>query len=355
MEGKIVVASIAPDGDEPQWDYKDGLKHKIIEPQHGYAKIISGFLKRSGYDVIDDWGETFGKTKPNKDIKLVLVMHGCRSQPRWTKRFEYLDKLSENVWCLMGSHLHTKYVIYDKKGYSGGNSFAIDPSKWGDITEVDSTKANDLHNRLYGEFVESNTSKYEQPSNRKFKSEPFVLLIGQVSSDSSTYFTNFKGALPDHNDANYQRTMWIALNELNKWGVKVLYKGHPKEHGHWSWSLREIIKTNIWKNCSIVDGVGIHELLDKCLGVVTINSGSGFEALLHLKPVITLGKVDYSIATKNCKTAQDIANAKDFVLKPNPEHKNFIKKFLYAHHHKRAVRTENNPYVNAVKILEGLI
>ena len=96
-------------------------------------------------------------------------------------------------------------------------------------------------------------------------------------------------------------------------------------------------------------------MLDKCLGAVTINSGSGFEALLHLKPVITLGKVDYSIATKNCETAQDIAKAKDFVLKPDPEHKNFIKKFLYAHHHNRAVRTENNPYVNAVKILEGLM
>ena len=192
------------------------------------------YFSDHGYEVIDDWGETFGKTKPSKDIKLVLVMHGCRSQPMWKKRFEHLDTLSENVWCLMGSHLHTKYVIFEEKGYSGGNSYAINPSKWGDINKVGLGKANDLYNQLYGEFVVSNTSKYEQPTNQRFKSDPFVLVMGQVSGDTSTYFSNFKGYLPAHNDANYQRTMWIALNELNKWGVKILYKPHPKEHGHWS-------------------------------------------------------------------------------------------------------------------------
>ena len=113
----------------------------------------------------------------------------------WKKRFEHLDTLSENVWCLMGSHLHTKYVIFDKLGYSGGNSYAINPSLWGDINEVDPEKANDLYNQLYGEFVVSNTS-VRTTHKPKIQKDPFVLVMGQVSGDTSTYFSNFKGYLP---------------------------------------------------------------------------------------------------------------------------------------------------------------
>lgn len=352
--GKIIVASIGPDLDEPRWEYVNGKKDRIGEPQRAYAEGIFNSLKSHGYDVIADFGETYGKTLPCKDIEMALVMHGCRGLPEWKKRFEYIDALSDNVWCLMGSHLHAEYAIYDRMGYSGGNSYAIDPGKWGDIAKVNLDEANDLHNYLYSKYVEGSISKYAQPRG-ELKSEPFVLLLGQMSGDSSTFFSNFKGYISDHNHGNYQRTMWIALNELNKWGVKVLYKPHPKENGPWSWGVREIIKSGIWKNCSIIDGVGVHQLLGECLGAVTINSGSGFEALLHLKPVVTLGRVDYSIATRNCSTAEDIASTKDFILKPDPKHGDFIKKFLLAHHQQRASSSAGGltVYRNAVDILES--
>ena len=192
----------------------------------------------------------------------------------------------------MGSHLHTEYVIYDKLGYSGGNSFAINPSLWGDLNKADPNKAEKVFKYLKRKYVTENKSKYAQPGKVKFESDPFVLVLGQVSGDSSIAHTNFKGDAVNHNHANYCRTMWIAFNELNKWGVRVLYKSHPREFGDWSQSIREAVKTGIWKNVDLVDGVGVHQLFDQCLGVVTINSGSGFEALLHLKPVVTLGRVD---------------------------------------------------------------
>jgi hypothetical protein len=358
---KIVVASMDPDSKEEKWVYKNGFKEKPGPKRSAYAESITRLLRQNNYEVIEDWGPSYGRNKPNDDIGLVMAMHGLRGVDCWADRFNYLDSLCPNVWCLMGSHLNDDYVIYDRLGYSGGNSFAQDPTLWGDIAKADLDQAKKLHSQLANKYIAGNQSKYDQPDKTDFESEPFVAVLGQVSGDSSTYFTNFKGEQINHNHANYSRTMWIALNELNKWGVKILYKSHPREYGTWSWNVREIIKSGIWPNVSIVDDVGIHQLFDKSQGAVTINSGAGFEALLHLKPVVTLGKVDYSVATFNCSDTEDIAKAKDFVLMPQSsvnyrEHQTFIKKFLLRHHEERAITYRNpdiNPYLDAVRKILG--
>lgn len=85
----------------------------------------------------------------------------------------------------------------------------------------------------------------------------------------------------------------------------------------------------MFNNVSIASDISIHELLPLSKAVVTINSGAGFEALIHLKPVITLGKADYSAATYECKDVEDIKNCKQFINAPADKLQ--IKKFLYAY------------------------
>ena len=85
----------------------------------------------------------------------------------------------------------------------------------------------------------------------------------------------------------------------------------------------------MYENISIVSDVSIHELFASAKAVVTINSGSGFEALLHLKPVITLGKADYSAVPYECKTLEDIENSKHFINKPVDSLR--IKRFFHAY------------------------
>ena len=76
MEGKIVVASIDANSDS-----KSGFgekRVKVRKPQSAYAKSISSLLRDHGYEVIMIGERHYGKTKPSKDIGLVLVMHGMR-------------------------------------------------------------------------------------------------------------------------------------------------------------------------------------------------------------------------------------------------------------------------------------
>ena len=45
----------------------------------------------------------------------------------------------------------------------------------------------------------------------------------------------------------------------------------------------------------------IHDMINKSCGVILINSGVGFEALIHGKTVLTLGNCDYNISTLRSK------------------------------------------------------
>ena len=85
----------------------------------------------------------------------------------------------------------------------------------------------------------------------------------------------------------------------------------------------------MFNNVSIVSDVSINELFPLSKAVVTINSGAGFEALIHLKPVVTLGKADYSASTYECNSVEDIKNSKQFINAPVDKLR--IKKFLYAY------------------------
>ncbi len=57
------------------------------------------------------------------------------------------------------------------------------------------------------------------------------------------------------------------------------------------------LKTVLHPDTLWVDNVSIHDLLSKCFCVYTVNSGAGFEALLHKKPVVTFGQAEYDCVT----------------------------------------------------------
>lgn len=54
----------------------------------------------------------------------------------------------------------------------------------------------------------------------------------------------------------------------------------------------------------------IHDLIDETQAVFTVNSGVGFEALLHGKPVVTFGRAEY-----DCVTVRAVPNAVDAAWK----------------------------------------
>jgi len=291
------------------------------------------------YNIIKEWGDGFGKTKPSPDNIVCAVMHGNREVPIMKPRFEFLDGVCDNVWCVMRSPIEG-WVFCDRNGYSGASSIAKDHSLL-KINEVSNEDALAMHERLFNKFVKKNLSKYEQPTFAGFKSGPFILVLGQVAGDSVINFSNFlapknmsMGTMrepPKRKDipTGYLNTILTALSVMDKFDIPIIYKPHPCENQDQNSVVNNLINLPMFNNVSIVSDISIHELLPLSKAVVTINSGAGFEALIHLKPVVTLGRVDYSASTYECKNVEDIKNSKQFINAPVDELR--IKKFLHAY------------------------
>jgi len=322
----IILAAI----NEKSSDYPEAFLRHICKSNDGDFK---------DYNIIKEWGDGFGKTKSSPDNIACVVMHGNREVPIMKSRFEFLDGICDNVWCVMRSPI-MGWTFCDRNGYSGASSIAKDHSLL-KINEVSDEDALSMHQHLFNKFVKKNLSKYKQPTFTGFKSKPFILVLGQVAGDSAINFSNFlapknmsMGTMREPRKrkdipTGYLNTMLTALSVMDKFDIPIVYKPHPLENQDQNFTINNLINLPMFKNVSIVSDVSIHELLPLCKAAVTINSGAGFEALIHLKPVVTLGRADYSASTYECKNVEDIENSKQFINTPADELQ--IKKFLYAY------------------------
>ena len=278
------------------------------------------------FNVVVDGAHTFGTTKGTR-FDIALVPHGNRHLAHHAQRMAFVDSLCDNVWCIMSTPL-LEYIIFDRQGYSGGNSLAFRPHSL-DVDAVLEKNAEETFAHLQRVYVTPNRSKYKQPSLSGFKAkQPFILFLGQVSGDTAVNFSHFKVTGSD-TSAHYVKAMLTAFPVLNAWGIPIIYKPHPREASGYNAAINELLEGPLFKNVTVCPDASIHELFPQCLGVVSINSGAAFEALLHLKPVVTLGAVDYSGATLNCKNVQEIEKALAFIQQPVDEMK--TKKFLHAY------------------------
>jgi len=305
-------------------------------PESIYKSIQDDF---KDYNIIKEWGDNFNKTKPSSDNILCIVMHGNREVPVMESRFEFLDGICDNVWCAMGSPIKG-WMLCDRNGYSGASSIAKDHSLL-KIKDVSDEDALIMHEHLLNKFKKKNVSKYKQPVFANFKHEPFILFLGQVAGDSVVNFSNFlvpknmsmgtrrKPPVKKDIPTGYMNTMLTALSIMDKFDIPIIYKPHPCENQDQNSTINNLINLPMFDNVSIVSDVSIHELLPLSKAAVTINSGAGFEALIHLKPVVTLGRADYSASAYECKDIEDIKNSKQFINAPVDELR--IKKFLYAY------------------------
>jgi hypothetical protein len=311
------------------------MKNILIASAAGkddHTRGISDALSHK-YNVIRDFGEGFGVAGASfeGEISLCLVPHGNRHFPKHYSRFEYLDAVCDNIWCVLGCPI-PEYLIYDREGYSGGSSLARNPDLL-DFSTHTTDQAEETFEYLQKHYVKANRSKYKQPEIGGMTEEGYILVTGQLCGDSSITFTNFPllGAEPHAKCPNYLHTILTALGTLDRFDIPILYKPHPKESLHpggLNTILNSFIEGGFFKNVSLVN-LSIHEIMKRCQGVVTINSGTGFEALLHLKPVATLGRIDYSGMTHSCSTVEDIEKIPAYFKSPPSAEK--VKRFIHAY------------------------
>ena len=144
----------------------------------------------------------------------------------------------------------------------------------------------------------NNLSKFDQPAG--------------IDIDLPDNFALFPCQLPHDETIKYNSPVSVehSLHAACEWSkrnkIPLVVKGHPANPQSMS-PLQQIVALYpdnvIWTWNS-----SIHELIAKSDGVFTINSGVGFESLLHRKPVITFGWAEYDCITTH-STLDDLDRA----------------------------------------------
>jgi len=141
-----------------------------------------------------------------------------------------------------------------------------------------------LFEQLKKTMLSQNASKFQQPNVKVSLPDKFILFCCQLPHDMT---------IMRHSDTTVEKALSATMLFAHSKNIPVVAKGHPINPG----SMLQIKKVfddykkpgDMW-----VDNVSIHQCLDECEAMFSVNSGgAGLDAILHQKPIFTFGRVDY--------------------------------------------------------------
>lgn len=186
----------------------------------------------------------------------------------------------------------------DKKGFAGGAStypcysFVMK----GDESQSDFDKLR--------EYSLAGGTKFDQPPSRNLNlPENYVLFPCQIPHDET---------IKHHSDVTVERALEETCQLTNMMNVPLIVKGHPVNPSSMV-NLKNICAK--YANAIWVDDINIHDLIHKARVVVVVNSGTGMESLLHMRPVITFGRCEYDVVTMNAEIGC-MGNIRDMIKYP---------------------------------------
>lgn len=119
----------------------------------------------------------------------------------------------------------------------------------------------------------------------------------------------FMVALQVHNDSQIRvHSPWRRMEEFIEWTIHsfamdapadslLVVKHHPMDRGHTNYAAvvaASAARFGVTARVVYIHDAHLPSLLHRCLGLVTINSTSGLQALFHRVPVIALGRCFYA-------------------------------------------------------------
>ena len=217
--------------------------------------------------------------------------------------------------------------------------FTIDPLGWGadhsrslhppDLTSIPAQEAARFCESMRTDFQRSGISKHNQPALRPLEPafEPYLLAPLQLPTDDT---------IMHHSPLGVIDYIHLLSNWAESSGRKVVFKIHPGSH------MPEVKAAVLGRAsdspCVFVVDENIHGLIAHSQGVVVINSGVGFESLIHGKPVVTLGACDYQWATFRAQ-AGTLDQAYDWICGHPEEQKLLGYQLIYHYFHRHAYPT----------------
>lgn len=192
--------------------------------------------------------ETFDKKKELKNVLYYMQMV-----------FPWLFQIDSLGWCASAS----VWPIKPKKN-SDGNTYI-----------------------KYQKLAFSGMSKFNQPSRKKIKfNANFIVFLCQITNDETIKL---------HSEISVEDALIKTLDFAKTKNIQIIVKPHPINPESMK-PLGRIVLDRIKKGENILwaRNINIHDLLENCEAVFTVNSGAGMEALLHRKPVFCYGRSEYA-------------------------------------------------------------
>lgn len=224
--------------------------------------------------------------------------------------------------------------------------FTIDTLGWGadhsrmqarpDWSSIEHTQAEEFASSLRLKFLATGDSKLPQPSCREALALPgdYIFVPTQTPRDYVQMH---------HAPISVLAFVRLLAEWANAAKQHVVFKLHPGLY-HTSECDSEII--NAVKECAANSDfvfcldANVHDLIAGATAVFTINSGVGFESLIHGKPVVTFGNCDYKWVTFRAH-ARNLAQARDFALRYTRESRREAYRFVYYYFFKHAFSIED--------------
>ena len=215
-----------------------------------------------------------------------------------------------------------KTIVMDPSGINAGNSLMGKPADFYRAVAMDDARRKGLFDMpLVARPLKSGSAASESI----VLPERFVFLPLQVHDDSqillySPYFPDMPSVV------RFCAEGIDAYNRRHATQLRLAVKEHPSDHGRIDYSdvfraFPDVVFTKL---------MNTQQLIEKSVAVITVNSTVGIEAMLHRKPVITLGDAFYAVPglVRPCAKNDDLASVLEHALQ-KPVDQGLIEHFLY--------------------------
>lgn len=241
----------------------------------------------------------------------------------------------------MQMHLRNLFTL-DTDGWGFDHSACRTRFNNGEFRNMGVDESSTFVEELSNSLLRSGESKCEQPLTTDEMPNGAILVPIQIPRD---YTIKYHSPI----------TVKYFIESLQAWatevGQEICFKMHP--NNRCDIDLHAIVDeaARVSPYVHKVEG-NIHELIKRSIGVFVINSGTGFEALVHGKPVATFGECDYNVVSYNADIRR-LDEARDFVYSYQESHNELAAKFVHYYCTKHAYDVRN-PGDCKVRLMEYL-
>jgi hypothetical protein len=223
----------------------------------------------------------------------------CTRQPRRGEIiFSYHSVgFTPNVFRIKEAPIRPFYSI-DPAGYAGWSEIARRSLYHAGVDKLSIADARRTIASCRNEFCISRKSKYPQKTESSGKlPERFVFLPLQVLNDSVSNLSFFSGL----------ELLAAAAAQAEQLRLHLVVKRHPFCR---SFAVESLLRVLSEKNeFFAVSDDNVHDLIERCHSVVTVNSGVGMEALIHGKPVYCTGQSEWAAAAIRLESLDGVRQA----------------------------------------------